>query len=315
MEKVIDARAQISPEYDLRYITALFNCRWLRSYMMAFVRRGSRRRFYPDDLKQWPIAKADAATQSQIAGLVDEIMSAKADVQRWRDAGHQIDQHGVLLNPRPYLDTWGVNHGDLIGASGFLSHQIGGHITTIRREGQRVEFRQIPPSYVESQHNQVLDYVALYLETNRGALDAVDASRIASEIRIPRSPVEVRHFLDRLEDERERVMLRWMVATQRENLIDEWAFELYDVADDRREELGGTLYTLDGVPEGVDFVSILENADDTPMRRVAFQWDGAWRYRTEEALPHVVVIWMHDGQQVSTTHGAVGADGSIAVTR
>ena len=313
-EKIIEKRAQVSPEYDLRYITALFNCRWLRSYMMAFVRRGSRRRFYPDDLKQWPIAQADAATQSQIARLVDEIMSAKADVQRWRDAGHQIDEDGVLLNPRPYLDTWGVNHGDLIDASGFLSHQIGGHITTIRREGQRVEFRQIPPSYVESQHDQVLDYVALYLETNREALDAVPAAHMAREIRIPRSPNEVQRFLDRLADERERVMLRWMVAAQHENLIDEWAFELYDVVDDRREELGGTLYTLDGVPDGVDFVSILDDADDSPMRRVAFRWDGAWHYRTEESLPNAVLIWMHDGQQVTSKHGVVGVDGSIAVT-
>jgi hypothetical protein len=304
--------AQNSPDYDFAYLTALINCRWLSQYIFRTARTG-KVDFYPNDLREYPIAPADDATQTRIASLVDEIMSAKADVQRWRDQGHRIDEDGVLLNPRPYLDTWGVNHGDLIAASGFLDYGIGGSITTIRRDGQRVDFRQRPPSYVESQHDQVLDYMMLYLETNREALDAVNHSRMAREIRIPRSPSAVQRFLDRLEDERERVMLRWMVAAQRENLIDEWAFDLYDVADDRREELGGTLYTLDGVPDGVDFVSILDGADDSPMRRVAFHWDGAWRYRTEEVLPNAVVIWMHDGQRVSTTNGVVGADGSIEV--
>jgi hypothetical protein len=311
-KKVINARAKISPNYDLRYITALLNCRWLRGYMMAFVRRGSRRRFYPDDLKQWPIAPADADTQAQIARLVDEIMNAKADVQRWRDEGHRIDEDGVLLNPRPFLDIWGISHGDLIDASGFLSYDINGSITTIERDGQRLVFRKSPLSYIKSEHDHVLDYLALYLETNREALDAVPASQMAREIRIPHSPAEVQRFLQRLEGERGRVILRWMAAAQHENLIDEWAFDLYDVADDRCEKLGGPLYTLDGMPDGLNYISIMDDADDSPMRRVAFQKDGVWCYRTEESLPDVVVLWMHDGQRVTTRHGVVG-ETSIAI--
>jgi hypothetical protein len=108
-------------------------------------------------------------------------------------------------------------------------------------------------------------------------------------------------------------MLRWMAAAQRENLIDEWAFDLYNVAADRRVELGGTLYTLEGAPDGVDFVSILDDADDSPMRRVAFQRDGAWRHRTEESLPHAVLVWMYDGRQMLVKHGVVGADHSIMI--
>ncbi|MFO7918767.1 MAG: hypothetical protein R6V13_11895 [Anaerolineae bacterium] len=311
-ERVIEARAQVSADYDLRYITALLNCRWLRSYMMAFVRRGSRRRFYPDDLKQWPIAPADDATQSRIARLVDEIMSAKADVQRWRDEGHRIDEDGVLLNPRAHLDTWGINYGDLVDASNFLSYDINGSITTIERGDQRLIFRKAPLSYMESKHDHVLDYLALYLETNREALDAVPGSQMPREIQIPRSAIEVQRFLDRLNDEQERVMLRWMMAAQRENLIDEWAFDLYDVADERREKLGGPLYTLDGVPDGVEYISIMDDADDSPMRRVVFRKDGAWCYRTEESLPDVVVLWVHDGRRVTTRHGVVG-EASITI--
>jgi hypothetical protein len=57
----------------------------------------------------------------------------------------------------------------------------------------------------------------------------------------------------------------------------------------------------------------LDAADDSPMHRVAFRRDGDWRYRTEEALPHAVMVWMYDGQQVSSRHGVVGVDGSIAM--
>ena len=152
-ERIIEARAQVSVNYDLRYITALLNCRWLRDYMMTFVRRGSRRRFYPDDLKKWPIPPTDAETQAGIARLVNEIMDAKADVQRWRGAGHRIDEQGIVLNPRPFLDIWTIPHGDLIDASGFVTRQIGGYPTSeLAIQGQRLIFRQQPLSFFESDH-------------------------------------------------------------------------------------------------------------------------------------------------------------------
>jgi len=53
------------------------------------------------------------------------------------------------------------------------------------------------------------------------------------------------------------------------------------------------------------FLSILDGDGDDPMRRVAFPRNGAWHYRTKEALPHAVLLWMHDGQRVTTTWQAV----------
>jgi hypothetical protein len=309
--RVIEARAETSRNYDLGFVTSLLNAKWLSRHVLMTKRRG-RLDFYPNDLREYPIAQADAETQSRIARRVEEIMDAKADMQRWRDEGHRIDETDIVLNPHPFLETWGVDHGDLIDAAGFLSYEIGGSITTIEREGQRLNFRQRPPSYVKSPHDHVLDYLTRYLETNREALDAVDATKMAQEIHIPRSPEKVKKFLDRLEQERERVMLRWMAAAQYENWIDERAFDLYDVEGDRREELGGTRYTLEGVPDDVDFVSILDDAEDAPMRRVAFQLEGEWYYRTEEALPNAVLIWMHDGEQTMKKHGIVG-DRSIVL--
>lgn len=299
-ERIIEARAQVSVNYDLRYITALLNCRWLRDYMMAFVRRGSRRRFYPDDLKKWPIAPADADIQVGIARLVDEIMEAKSDVQRWREEGHRIDEGGVVLNPCPFLDTWSTHTGDLIDAVDFLTYHIGGYPTALSLEGQRLIFRKQPLSYFESDHPHVLAYLRLYLETNDDALRAYPVADLTRRIRIPRSPHAVQEFLEKLEVERERVMLRWMVAAQHEALIEETAFDLYDVPDDQREKLGGHLYAFTDVPPGAAFVSILDNEQDNPMRRVACLRDAAWHFRTADPLPHAVLLWMHDGENVTT---------------
>jgi hypothetical protein len=304
-KRIIAARAQVSVNYDLRYITALLNCRWLRDYMMAFVRRGSRERFYPDDLKKWPIPSADADTQTEIARLVGEIMEAKADVQRWREAEHRVEEGGVILNPRPFLEAWNIPSGDLIDAASFVTAQVGGHPTELALEGQCLTFRKQPLSYFESAHPHVLIYLRLYLETERDTLATCPVAELPRRIRIPRSPQAVQAFLERLAVEREQVMLRWMVAAQREALIEEWAFDLYDVPGEQREKLGGHLYSFAGLPPGLAFVSILDNEQVNPMRRVAFPKDGGWHYRTQETLPHAVLLWMHDGQRATTEWRAV----------
>jgi SAM-dependent methyltransferase len=296
--------AQNSPHYNLAYLTALINCRWLSGYLFKIIGTG-KVDFYPDDLKQYPIPPADAETQAEIARLVKEIMDAKADVQRWREQGHCIDEKGIVLSPRPFLDIWAIPHGDLIDASGFITRQIGGYPTTLSLEGQRLTFRKQPLSYFESDHPEALDYLKLYIETNRDDLRARPVADLSRLIRIPKSPQAVQDFLVRLESEREQMMLRWMVAAQHESLIEEWAFDLYDVDDAQREKLSGKLYTFDNVPASVAFVSILDNEQDNPMHRLAFPKDGGWHYRAPEPLPHAVLLWMCDGSTVTTEWRAV----------
>ncbi|MFQ5813438.1 MAG: Eco57I restriction-modification methylase domain-containing protein [Anaerolineae bacterium] len=291
--------AQNSPHYNLAYLTASINCRWLSGYLFKTIGTG-KVDFYPDDLKKYPIPPADAETQAEIARLVKEIMDAKADVQRWREQGHCIDEQGIVLNPRPFLDTWVIPHGDLINAHSFITRQIGGHPTTVSLEGQRLTFRKQPLSYFESDHPEVLAYLKLYIETNYDDLRARPVADLPRLIRIPKSPQAVRDFLERLESERAQMMLRWMVAAQHEALIEEWAFDLYDVDNVQQEKLGGKLYTFDNVPANVAFVSILDNEQDNPMRRLAFPKDGAWHYRAAKPLPHAVLLWMCDGSTVTT---------------
>jgi len=296
--------AQNSSHYQLAYITALINCRWLSRYLFKAIGTG-KIDFYPGDLRQYPVPPADAETQAEIARLVKEIMDAKADVQRWREQGHCIDEQGIVLNPRPFLDIWAIPHGDLIDASGFVTRQIGGYPTALSLQGQRLVFRKQPLSYFESEHPEVLAYLKLYIETNYDDLRARPVADLPRLIHIPKSPQAVQNFLERLESEREQMMLRWMVAAQHEALIEEWAFDLYDVDDAQREKMGGKFYTFDNVPASVAFVSILDNEQDNPMRRLAFPKDGAWHYRATEPLPHAVLLWMCDGSTVTTEWRAV----------
>jgi hypothetical protein len=302
-ERLIQARAAVSPGYDLRYLAALLNCTWLRNYVMTFIRRGSRLRLYPDDLKQWPIAPAGAEIQARVAGLVQEIMDAKADVQRYRQAGHLVDgERGVRLNPVPYLRDWDVPTGDLLDAGSFVTAEVGGWPTGQLEETEsRLVFRRQPLSYLESPHPRVRQYLRRYLETNLDALRAVPPAALVRTVRIPRSPGEVDRFLQRLEAEELRVMLRWMDAVQREALIDELAFDLYHVGEQMRRKLSGQLYTLKNVPAGARYVSLLNDAADSPLRRVAFPWQGAWAIRTRASLPNAVLLWTCDGTTMDAT--------------
>ena len=305
LKDAIAQGAVASKSYQLGYIAALIGCQWLSSYLFRSLRTG-KIDFYPDNLKKYPIASADAETQAGFARLVEEIMEAKEDVQKVRDKGHRVSEQGIILNPWPFLDIWSIPHGDLIDASGFVSRQIGGYPTSgLEIHGNRLTFRKQPLSYFESAHPDVLAYLKLYLETNYDDLRARPVADLPRLIRIPRSPQATADFLHRLEEERTRVMLRWMLAVQRESLIDEMAFDLYGVDTAQREKLGGQLYTFEDIPVSVAFVSILDSDGDNPMRRVAFTGNGAWHYRTRKALPHVVLLWMHDGQSVTAAWRAV----------
>lgn len=93
-------------------------------------------------------------------------------------------------------------------------------------------------------------------------------------------------------------MLRWMVAAQHEALIEERAFNLYHVDDDRREKLGGHLYTFADVPDGVAFVSILDNDKDNPMHRVAFDLALSCRRPAPSRDPAVDARWGERNQRL-----------------
>ncbi|MFQ5434358.1 MAG: hypothetical protein ACE5FD_05725 [Anaerolineae bacterium] len=294
---LIKARAQKSPDYDLRYLTALLNCRWLRWYMMTFVKRGSRARFYPDDLKKWPVAPADAPTQAHIAGLVQTIMDAKTDIQRWQKQGHAIGDTGVALNPRLLLDKWHIPTGDLLDAFAFVSSQIPQSMTrNITWKEDKIIFRKSPESYLSSDSPIVQEYLYRYLAANVETLYHVPADQLIKTIRTPKSAADVERFMKRLTKEELRVTMRWMDAAQREALIEELAFDLYGVDEVARGKLGGQLYTVNNVSNDAAYVSFLQNENDTPFKWVAFPWQDGWAIRTKDKLPNAILLWVCNGQ-------------------
>jgi hypothetical protein len=99
--------------------------------------------------------------------------------------------------------------------------------------------------------------------------------------------------------------LSWPASPCVEPLRAALGYDLDEMDTTQREKLSGQLYTFEGVPASVAFLSILDGDGDNPMRRVAFPRNGVWHYRTKEALPHAVLLWMHDGQSVTTAWRAI----------
>lgn len=299
-ELLIATRAKLSPQYDLHYLTALLNCGWLRHYMMTFVKRGSRQRFYPDDLKQWPVAPAPAETQAAIGQVVSTIMAAKADLQTLKAEGHALSPTaGPQLNLVRLLQQWHTPTGDLLDAAAFVdSHIAGPPGHTIRQEGERIIFRQQPLSYLASPHLAVQTYLRRYLESHSETLRHTPAEHLAKHIKIPRSVTAVTAFMSQVEQEEHRWLLRQMDALQGETWLEEWLFDVYGVAEETRQKLNGRIYHLTTLPTDLLYVSLLHNEQDTPLRHIAFPWQGSWAIRTQDKLPTAMLCWGWDGTQV-----------------
>ncbi len=294
-EMLIRQRSKESATYKLGYLTALLNCRWLRSYMMTFVRRGSRQRFYPDDLKQWPIAKADEAMQAKIEQAVLSIMSSKEIVG-------SVDPSG-FKNPKgleaDFKNLTGLD-ATLAQPLPFVRYKFQGRLSgRLKREGQRLIVRQSPLSYIESEHDIVLDYLAHYLQTHQETLRYKSAEELPALIPIPRTVEQIETIMTQLaHKEHERLILA-VDAAQQEAWLDEIAFELYGVDEANRQKLAGQLVTVPQVPDWAEYVSLLSQAGESPLLRVAFRLDEIWVIRTMEELPNPTLLWLSDGERVS----------------
>jgi hypothetical protein len=88
----------IANAFDLRYILAIINSDYMRSYLWTNKMRGTRaKRIYPDVWKEMPVKVVSAATQAIIAALVDDMqtmyatlstMQTEQDVyQSWQQQG------------------------------------------------------------------------------------------------------------------------------------------------------------------------------------------------------------------------------------
>jgi len=74
-------------DYNLKYVLALFNSSVLNYW---YTRRFDNVNINPETFRQLPIFPADAATQAELAGKVDELLAKHAELNRLRDDGHTI---------------------------------------------------------------------------------------------------------------------------------------------------------------------------------------------------------------------------------
>jgi type I restriction-modification system DNA methylase subunit len=75
------------PQYDLKYLLALFNSSLLNYW---YARRNDQVTINPIYFRQIPIFPADATTQAEIAQIVDQLLTEHAELNLLRDQGYAI---------------------------------------------------------------------------------------------------------------------------------------------------------------------------------------------------------------------------------
>jgi hypothetical protein len=98
---ISDTLASIAELFDLRYLLAIINSRFMRLYISSNLHEGTRKgRIYPDVWKRLPIKVASVERQRQIAMLVDKVQAEYQQVavaQRAEDQQLHEVINGLLL--------------------------------------------------------------------------------------------------------------------------------------------------------------------------------------------------------------------------
>lgn len=93
--------APISQQFDLRYILAIINSRFIRRYLAANMHQGTRKgRIYPDIWKQLPIKLVPLERQKEIALLVESVQNEYKNLSRL----DELKSRGALLKANSLID-------------------------------------------------------------------------------------------------------------------------------------------------------------------------------------------------------------------
>jgi hypothetical protein len=97
----INELAQISQQFDLRYILAIINSRFIRGYLAANMHQGTRKgRIYPDIWKRLPIKIVPLERQMEIALLVEAVQDEYKNLAR----SDNIKNKGALMKVNELVD-------------------------------------------------------------------------------------------------------------------------------------------------------------------------------------------------------------------
>jgi N-6 DNA Methylase len=109
--------AQISRQFDLRYILAIINSRFIRGYLAANMHQGTRKgRIYPDIWKRLPIKIVPLERQMEIALLVEAVQDEYKNLARTDN----IKNKGALMKVNELIDEIEISVEEIYGKTAIL---------------------------------------------------------------------------------------------------------------------------------------------------------------------------------------------------
>lgn len=192
---------EISALFDLRYLLAIINSRFIRAFLAANRLEGTREgRIYPDVWKRLPIKIASSERQQEIAAKVDAIQS------HYEQLATQLTPSMLMENPAiRFRSPEGYLAQGMLRLTGDIQSAIG-EKPTLR--DNRLILRRQPLTYLESSDSALLRYLDLYLNEINPQLQGWTWAEARTRIRVPSTITAVLAFMaqaDELKAEEQRI--------------------------------------------------------------------------------------------------------------
>jgi len=191
----------ISALFDLRYLLAIINSRFIRAFLAANRLEGTREgRIYPDVWKRLPIKIASPERQQEIAAKVDAIQAHYEQL-----AARPTLQALAAIPTIRYRDPQGYLAQGILRFIGDVQSAIGEKPAL--RDGRLILRRQ-PLTFLESTDPALLRYLELYLNEINPQLQGWTWTEARTRIRVPATSAAVQAFMaeaDKLAAEEQRL--------------------------------------------------------------------------------------------------------------
>lgn len=180
--------ATISELFDLRYLLAIINSRFIRAFLATNRLEGTREgRIYPDVWKRLPIKIASSERQQKIAAKVDAIQAL------YEQLAIQLTPVALMENPAiRFRSPEGYLAQGILRFTGDVQSAIG-EKPALRDD--RLILRRQPLTYLESSDPALLRYLELYLNEINPRLQGWTWAEARTRIRAPATSAAVQAFM------------------------------------------------------------------------------------------------------------------------
>lgn len=275
--------AEAGKDISLKYLLALINSNLLREYFVKQIATGDTRSITPDDWRRFPVKLISSEEQNVFANLVDEIMRLK----------YEIVSKDLSINV--FLVKTKIPTIDLIDASYFIKANIDDKfsLTICELKDNRLILRKNPLYYLESPHQPILKYLQMYISENMMYLKNLTPSDFIKNVKVPKTSEKTSEFLKMLEEEIMIARLKDLKIKEIEYEIEERIIRLYNLGDD----IVGSLYIVEGVPETAQHVIIKGSKAIGKIEKQCYKLAGQWMIRSDQKIPRYATICWWDGKE------------------